>query len=168
MFNKKIKFILKFVALFFYSIIVLEVIARTFLFFITINLNIFLYGFNNIEIVSHSFKNLDFYISQNKINYEKINYSKVKNNNIWVFGGSTSNKGFCDSTNISWVDLLEEKSKNIKNFSRNGVYSNYSLKVLLSKLQTGNPPRSIIWANKVNEIRFSKLFPVCIAFLKSN
>ena len=38
----------------------------------------------------------------------KILKNKFNNNDeMWIFGGSTSNKGFCDSKNLSWVDLLE-------------------------------------------------------------
>jgi len=158
MFKEKIKIILKILGLLFYAIIFLEIFARFFIFFITLNLNIFLYGFNNnIGISSHSFKKFEFYVYNNKASYKKKHNTKLNENKIWVFGGSTSNRGFCDSVNISWVDLLKKNLNNISNFSRNGVYSDYSLKVLLSQLQKNNPPKIIIWANKVNELRFAKL-----------
>ena len=83
--------------------------------------------------------------------------NEIKNKDeIWIFGGSTSNKGFCDSKNLSWVDFLDT-NKLIKNFARNGVNSSYSLNVLKSELEKKNAPNTIIWANKVNETIHSKL-----------
>ena len=78
MFKKKIKIILKILGLLFYAIIFLEIFARFFLFFITLNLNIFLYGFNNnIGISSHSFKKFEFYVYNNKASYKKKHNTKL-------------------------------------------------------------------------------------------
>ena len=33
------------------------------------------------------------------------NINLSENGEIWIFGGSTSNSGFCDSKDLSWVDF---------------------------------------------------------------
>ena len=128
-----------------------EIILRIIIFLFTLNSGILVYGINkNINLNLHSIKKKEFYISNNFKVFNKIDDKNIKNK-IWIFGGSTSNSGFCDSKNLSWVDLLEI-NLNKKNFARNGVNSNFSLNVLKSELQKNDPPKAIIWANKFNEI----------------
>jgi len=133
----------------------LEIIIRIFIFLLTFNSGILVYGINkNINLNLHSLKKKEFYISNNFKVLNKVN--KIKNKNqIWIFGGSTSNKGFCDSKNLSWVDFLEVNLKK-KNFSKNGINSSLSLNLLKYELQKKESPKIIIWANKVNEILHSK------------
>ena len=136
--------------------LIFEIIVRFVIFILISNVNIFFYGFDkNIIITTHSFKNKEIFVT--KINDNiifKDNKISSGSSEIWIFGGSTSNKGFCDSKKLSWVDFLETKLK-VKNFSKNGVYSNYSLNILHHQLQY-EKPEAIIWANKVNEILYSK------------
>ena len=156
MYFKKINLVKIFLVLPIVYFLIFEIIARFIVFIFIANANIFFYGFNkNINITTHSFKNKEIFVTKINDNASfKINKIKSSDSEIWIFGGSTSNNGFCDSKKLSWVDFLETKSK-VKNFSKNGVYSNYSLKILEHKLQY-EKPNTIIWANKVNEILYSK------------
>ena len=156
MYFKKINLVKIFLVLPIVYFLIFEIIARFIVFIFIANANIFFYGFNkNINITTHSFKNKEIFVTKINDNASfKINKIKSSDSEIWIFGGSTSNNGFCDSKKLSWVDFLDTKSK-VKNFSKNGVYSNYSLKILEHKLQY-EKPNTIIWANKVNEILYSK------------
>ena len=138
-------------------ILAFEIILRIFIFLFTLNSGILFYGINkNINLNLHSIKKKEFYISNNFKVFNKIDDKNIKNKKqIWIFGGSTSNKGFCDSKNLSWVDLLKI-NLNKKNFSKNGINSNFSLNLLKYELQKKQGPKIIIWANKVNEILHSK------------
>ena len=151
MYYKTKKIINIFIILPILYILAFEIILRIFIFLFTLNSGILVYGINkNINLNLHSIKKKEFYISNNFKVFNKIDDKNIKNK-IWIFGGSTSNSGFCDSKNLSWVDLLE-LNLNKKNFARNGVSSNFSLNVLKSELQKNDPPKAIIWANKFNEI----------------
>ena len=160
MYFKKIKFIKFFITIPIIYLFSIELILRLLIFIFTLNSSIFVYGINkNINLTLHSLKNLELHISDNyKVFNPKYKNQTNNANQIWIFGGSTSNSGFCDSKNLSWVDLLDVNLKK-KNFSRNGVNSNFSLSVLKSELQKNNPPKVIIWANKVNEIMYSSKNP---------
>ncbi len=141
----------------FLSIIIFEFIVRVIIFTITLNINIFAYGLNdNISLALHSLKKREIYISNDTVNLKNIKKNKFNNNDeMWIFGGSTSNKGFCDSKNLSWVDLLETDLVK-KNYSKNGVNSSFSLKVMRHEFEKNISPKTIIWANKVNETLHSK------------
>lgn len=149
-----IKIILLLPIIYFFSF---EIIIRIIIFLLTFNTSILEYGFNkNINLNLHSIKKGEFYISDNFKIFNKIENEKiVKKKQIWIFGGSTSNKGFCDSKNLSWVDFLDV-GLNKKNFSKNGVNSSFSINLLIHELQKQESPKTIIWANKVNEILHSK------------
>lgn len=138
-------------------LLLFEILIRALIFILTLNTQIFEYGFNNsIKLSLHSIKKGEFFISNENSYFDKRKNNKlIYSNKIWVFGGSTSNRGFCDSQEISWVDLLEIDLEK-ENFSRNGVNSNYSLRILQNKLEKNDLPKAIIWANKVNEILFAK------------
>ena len=153
MHNKAIKFLNICFFLPFIYLISLEVILRLILFIFTLNADIFFYGLNkNINLSLHSIMKGEFYISNDYKVLDNANNTKVNNQDeIWIFGGSTSNRGFCDSKNLSWVDLLNIDLKK-KNFSRNGVNSNFSINILKNQLENNNKPKIIIWANKINEI----------------
>ncbi len=153
MYFKKIKFIKFVIILPIIYLFSIELILRLLIFIFTLNSSILIYGINNnITLTLHSLKKLELHISDNyKVFNPKHKNQQNKADQIWIFGGSTSNSGFCDSKNLSWVDLLEVNLKK-KNFARNGVNSDFSLSVLKSELQKNNPPKAIIWANKVNEI----------------
>ena len=161
MYYKTKKIINIFIILPILYILAFEIILRIIIFLFTLNSGILVYGINkNINLNLHSIKKKEFYISNNFKVFNKINNKNIKNKKqIWIFGGSTSNSGFCDSKNLSWVDLLE-LNLNKKNFARNGVSSNFSLNVLKSELQKNDPPKAIIWANKFNEVTFISRNPV--------
>ena len=133
---------------------------RLLIFALTLNSGILVYGVNNnISLSLHSLKKMEFHIADNYKVFNKEKNNQIENvNEVWVFGGSTSNSGFCDSKNLSWVDLLDINLRKI-NFSRNGVSSKYSLNVLKSELQKNDPPKAIIWANKVNELTLNSRYP---------
>jgi len=160
MYFKKLKFIKFFILIPIIYLISFELILRLLIFILTLNSSIFFYGINNnISLDLHSLKKMELYISDNyKVFNKEDNHQLDNTDQVWIFGGSTSNSGFCDSKNLSWVDLLEINLKN-KNFARNGENSNFSLNVLKSELQKNDPPKSIIWANKVNEINFISRAP---------
>ena len=153
MYFKKLKFIKFFIFLPIIYLISFELILRLLIYILTLNSSILVYGINNnITLSLHSLKKFELHISDNYKVFNKEHNNQLDNvDQIWVFGGSTSNSGFCDSKNISWVDLLEVNLKK-KNFARNGINSNFSLNVLKSELQKNDPPKAIIWANKFNEI----------------
>ena len=163
MYYKTKKIINIFIILPILYILAFEIILRIIIFLFTLNSGILVYGINkNINLNLHSIKKKEFYISNNFKVFNKINNKNIKNKKqIWIFGGSTSNSGFCDSKNLSWVDLLE-LNLNKKNFARNGVSSNLSLNVLKSELQKNDPPKAIIWANKFNEVTFKIRNPTSI------
>ncbi len=154
------KIISIFKIIFFLPIIYLtifEIFLRLLIFLFTFNPDIMMYGINkNINIELHSIKNKELYISNDyKLLNKKINKTLNKDGEIWIFGGSTSNSGFCDSKNLSWVDFLESDLKK-KNFSRNGVNSSFSINILKNQLEKQEKPELIIWANKVNEVIYVK------------
>ena len=157
MFNKIKKIINITVVLPIIYFLFFETSIRALIFILTLNTQIFEYGFNdNIKLSLHSIRKGEFFISNENYYLNKKKYNKlIYSDKIWIFGGSTSNKGFCDSREISWVDLLEVNLEK-ENFSRNGVSSKYSLRILQNKLENNDLPKGIVWANKVNEILFTK------------
>lgn len=136
---------------------IFEILLRLIIFLFTLNSDIMIYGINkNINIELHSIKNRELYISNDyKLHNIKKNINLNKDGEIWIFGGSTSNSGFCDSKNLSWVDFLENELKK-KNFSKNGVNSGFSINVFKYQLENHQKPEIIIWANKVNEVLYAK------------
>ena len=138
-------------------LIITEILLRLIIFLFTLNSDIMVYGINkNINIELHSIKNRELYISNDyKLYNVKKNINLSEDGEIWIFGGSTSNSGFCDSKDLSWVDFLENDLKK-KNFSKNGVNSGFSINVLKYQLENYQKPEIIIWANKVNEVLYVK------------
>ena len=157
MYYKTNKIIYFFLILPILYLLIIEVFIRILIFILTLNAGIFFYGFiNTVNLNLYSLKKGEFYITNSKVEITQSTVldNKVKNE-IWIFGGSTSNRGFCDSKNISWVDLLNIKLIK-KNFSKNGINSNFSIDMLIYELERNEKPKMIIWANKVNEILFIK------------
>ncbi len=136
---------------------IFETFLRLIIFLFTLNSDIMMYGINkNINLELHSIKNRELYISNDyKLLNNKNKTKQNKDNEIWIFGGSTSNSGFCDSKNLSWVDFLKSELRK-KNFSKNGVSSTFSINVLKSQLEKQEKPEIILWANKVNEVIYVK------------
>lgn len=160
MYFKTLEFIKIFIFLPIFYLFSIELILRLLIFIFTFNSSILIYGINNnITLTLHSLKKFELHISDN---YKVFNLNnKNQSNNvdqIWIFGGSTSNSGFCDGKNLSWVDILEIDLDK-KNFSRNGVNTNFSINVLKSQLLKNDPPKSIIWTNKFNEIMYTSQNP---------
>ena len=134
-----------------------EIILRFIIFFLTLNSNIIIYGINkNISLQLFSIIKKEFYIiNETKFLYDAQISNKKSKNQIWIFGGSTSNNGFCDSKELSWVDLFDTKLTK-KNFAKNGINSRASLELLKHEISETNKPKIIFWTNKVNEILHSK------------
>ena len=116
MYFKKIKFIKYIIILPIIYLFSIELILRLLIFIFTLNSSILIYGINNnITLTLHSLKKLELHISDDyKVFNPKHNNQQNKTDQIWIFGGSTSNSGFCDSKNLSWVDLLEVNLKKKK------------------------------------------------------
>ncbi len=159
MFYKSKKIIYLFIILPLSYLLIFEFILRISIFLFTFNSGILIYGIDkNISLTLHSISKGEFYIvNSSKLEDISVTKKKVINDQIWIFGGSTSNKGFCDSKSLSWVDFLETEL-NKKNFSRNGTNSNFSLNLLINEFGKKKIPKTIIWANKVNEILHSKRY----------
>ena len=157
MYNKTKKIIYLTISLPILYLLLFELILRISIFFFTLNSGILVYGINkNISLTLHSISKGEFYIVNSSKSFDKSEIIKSSSKNqIWIFGGSTSNIGFCDSKNLSWVDLLDTKLEK-KNFSKNGINSTSSLNLLKNEFQKKDIPKTIIWANKVNEILHSK------------
>tara|TARA_A100001011_G_C14287815_1_gene834657 strand:- start:724 stop:1614 length:891 start_codon:yes stop_codon:yes gene_type:complete len=157
MYNKawKIINILSFLPLIY--LFTFELLIRILNFLFTFNAGIMGYSFNNnINLKLHSVKKREFYISDNFKVLKNADINKFKTNQqIWIFRGFTSNKGFCDSKNLAWVDFLKIKLNKI-NFSKNGINSTFCKNLLTHQLQKKERPKIIIWANKVYEILHSK------------
>ena len=136
---------------------IFEVVLRILIIVFTLNSDIIFYGLNkNISINLHSIRKGEFLIvnDENILRKEPIEFSMNKNQ-LWVCGGSTSNNGFCDSKNLSWVDLVKIDLEK-KNFSKNGINTSSSIILLKNEIENDKIPKIIIWANKVNEILHSK------------
>ena len=159
-FIKKTFFVLIILSLFF---LVIEIVARTFIFAITKDYKSFLYGFNkNIKIdINHLIKlkvNLiDLKQLNNSVNYFKNNNknTKGKKKTYWAFGGSTTAGNTCGKNSSSWPKIISETSTNlnIENFGQNGIDSYVSLQIFQKEaIKKNNPPEGVLWAHKFNEI----------------
>ena len=157
MYYKIIRIVYFFFTLPILYLLIIEFFIISLIFIISLNSSVFLYGIDkNISINLHSITNGELYITNTNFKKNQLDLlNNNKKNEIWVFGGSTSNKGFCDSKDISWVDLLDSNLKK-KNFSKNGINSSFSLNILKHELKSKESPEIIIWANKVNEILHAK------------
>ena len=160
--QKEIKFVYQvFLVIFFLllTLLFIEIISRSFLFLVTKNNKIFMYGINkDIKINSHSFSKLEFYISdQNQINIEKVQLDNKKKNKslIWVFGGSQSKGGACGKSSSSWPIVLESKTNyKLINYSKYNVNTDFSTNLLISELEKNNNnlPNAIFWSHRINEM----------------
>lgn len=157
MYYKIIRIVYFFFTLPILYLFIIEFFIRSLIFIISLNSSVFLYGIDkNISINLHSITSGELYITNTNFKKNQLDLlNNNKKNEIWIFGGSTSNKGFCDSKDISWVDLLDSNLKK-KNFSKNGINSSFSLNILKHELKSKESPEIIIWANKVNEILHAK------------
>ena len=159
MYYKTKKIVFFFIILPLSYLLLFELMLRVAIFLFTFNSGILIYGINkNISLSLHSISKGEFYIvnSSKQINRQVTKKNDVKDQ-IWIFGGSTSNRGFCDSKNLSWVDFLSTKLVK-KNFSRNGINSNFSINLIKNEFGRKKIPNTIIWANKINETLHSKRF----------
>lgn len=72
---------------------------------------------------------------------------------IFVFGGSTSAGSICPGTFSSWVDFAaNELNTKIINKSHPMTNSDYAVFKLKQAIESGDIPSVVIWANKPNEI----------------
>ena len=159
MYYKTKKIVFFFIILPISYLLLFEIILRVAIFLFTFNSGILIYGINkNISLSLHSISKGEFYIvNSSKLINRQVTKKNDDKDQIWIFGGSTSNRGFCDSKNLSWVDFLNTKLVK-KNFSRNGINSNFSLNLIMNEFGKKKIPNTIIWANKINETLHSKRF----------
>ena len=159
MYYKTKKIVFFFIILPLSYLLLFELMLRVAIFLFTFNSGILIYGINkNISLSLHSISKGEFYIvNSSKIINRQVTKKNDDKDQIWIFGGSTSNRGFCDSKNLSWVDFLNTKLVK-KNFSRNGINSNFSLNLIMNEFGRKKIPNTIIWANKINETLHSKRF----------
>ena len=151
----KIKKSIFYLITFLIFIFVIEFLFRIVLFSITLNANIFKYGFDKrIELKIIDLSKLNFLIVNSDISKSNIFKNKTLNNkiSIWTFGGSTTAAYCINST--SWPSELANLNDRfvVTNFAKPGTNSNYALIKLseeLSKQQL--KPDIILWANKDNE-----------------
>ena len=154
-FLKKTKATLVYCLIIISTLFLLEMTSRIFIYTFSKEKQIFKFGLkNNIEFIVSSFRNLDFIVIDHLV-FEKKNIKKeIKdNNNIWVFGGSTSDIACRKINKTSWPNELDEIVKNYKiiNFAKSGKSSDFSIKKLKSEL-VKNVPEMIIWAHFINEV----------------
>tara|TARA_B110000003_G_scaffold275872_1_gene319862 strand:- start:3644 stop:4663 length:1020 start_codon:yes stop_codon:yes gene_type:complete len=135
-------------------IILLEVISRVFLFFVTNNFNSFLYGIKNIEISTHSLKKFEIFLSEKNTKKIKLKFTENNDQEIWVFGSSNTEGKICNENIIPWPeDFSKYSNTEIKNFAKSNVFSDFSINVLRNKFQLKKYPKDIFWAHKLTEKR---------------
>tara|TARA_B100001029_G_C15032159_1_gene437699 strand:+ start:374 stop:1402 length:1029 start_codon:yes stop_codon:yes gene_type:complete len=153
---KLFKSFLNYILIFFFSIIVIELIVRILIFFPT-NTNVFKFGFNKNII----FDVVD--LSKLQINISNQERKKIKKDilnkdiepkefiNVWVFGGSTTYGYNCNDSS-SWPEELMKVNNRIKieNFAFNGADSDRLLSVLNINIEKKKVPDVIFWASKFN------------------
>lgn len=132
--------------------IFLEILTRLILFFPT-NINVFKYGFKKtvvFEIVDLS--KLQITIVDKKKIIKKSQKNNLTNENIWIFGGSTTHGYACEfGQSSSWPDELFKLNKKFsyKNFSFNGADTDQQINILYRNIDKASP-NVILWANKFN------------------
>lgn len=135
------------------TLFLLEVISRIFVYIFSKEKQIFKFGLkNNIEFIVSSFSNLDFFVVDHMV-FEKKNIKKKTENEIWVFGGSTSAIACRKVNETSWPNELNNMVKNYKiiNFAKSGKSSDFSIKRLKSEL-IKDSPEIVVWAHFINEV----------------
>tara|TARA_B110000027_G_scaffold37840_1_gene41816 strand:+ start:1520 stop:2569 length:1050 start_codon:yes stop_codon:yes gene_type:complete len=149
----------------FIYILLIELLTRTSLLFITSNQNIFFYGINkNFTFEVTDLTELKFNINDNNEQNKKgtkktdpkldkkILESKVL---IWAFGASLTYGYSCGKDSSSWPDELKKLNENFKvvNFGFPSIYSDNSIKILNYNLNNKkiNKPDIILWAHRDEE-----------------
>ena len=137
-------------------LVAIEIVSRSFLFLVTKNNKIYFYGINkDIKIISHSFSNFEFYISdQDILNKKNILLKSNKNNLLaWVFGGSQSKGEACGKNSSSWPKILDKRTNyKLINYAKHNVNTDFSTDLLISELEKKDKiPNTIFWSHKLNE-----------------
>ncbi len=149
--KKIIFFILSFLII----ILIIELTSRIFVSLITQKFDIFSYGFNKrVELQIRKLSKFDFEIVNNDIfeKKKKLNFKKEKNfENIWVFGGSTSDVACRSQNDTSWPNELNNENYKITSFAKSGTNTDFALNSLISKIDSGKITENILWANFANE-----------------
>ena len=153
---KLFKSFLNYIFIFFFSIILIELIVRI-LIFIPTNVNAFKFGFNqNIVFDVVDLSKFQINISDPK----RTKTNKIMSNkkiepkefsNIWAFGGSTTYGYNCNDSS-SWVEELMKINVKIRieNFAFNGADSDRLLSLLNINIEKKEIPDAIFWASKFN------------------
>ena len=136
---------------FFLFIILIEFFSRFLVFTISMNKDIFKFGFDkSIELQIRKLSKFDFEVVNNKL--EKINFeNQLIDNDIWTFGGSTSDIACRKQNNTSWPNELSNKKNSVFNFAKSGTNTDFALNSLIAAVNSGKKPKKILWANFVNE-----------------
>ena len=136
----------------------IELFTRIFIFFLTFNSSIFLYGINKtVSFNVIDLSELKFAVISEKKNHKIPKVIKTLEDKIviWTFGGSTT-EGFepnCGHSTSSWPLELEKLDSRIEviNFAKKGSTSNYAIQQYFKSRTIKENPHIILWANKINE-----------------
>ena len=127
----------------------LEILFRVLIFFPT-NKEVFKYGFQkNIIFDIVDLSKLQIHVTDKR---KKISENKIPNENVWIFGGSTTQGYGCEgSFSSSWpLELLKKNNKFLyQNFSFGGATSDQLINLLYQNLKRGSPD-VIMWSSKFN------------------
>ena len=161
--SSKTYFIIRYILFLLVVFLVIESIARIFVWTITKDPKTFIYGFNkDIKInIFHlrklNIKLTDLYLInqvslKNKSKYKKK--SMDENFKIWAFGGSSTAGNNCGKNASSWPAELVKLNNNIEiyNFGDGGIDSEKSLQKFRHAILSESIPREVWWAHKFNEI----------------
>tara|TARA_B100001029_G_scaffold179229_1_gene188013 strand:+ start:137 stop:1207 length:1071 start_codon:yes stop_codon:yes gene_type:complete len=141
----------------FVLLIFFEVLIRILVFFPT-NSDVFKYGFKKsviFDVVDLSRLQIVVFDKQKDVKKNKL--TNIKDEKVWVFGGSTTEGSGCEgSYSSSWPIELSKINKNFKfrNFAFGGAFTDNQINLLYQNID-GNVPDVIMWANKFNAIRIT-------------
>ena len=153
---KLFKSFLNYILIFFFSIILIELIVRI-LIFLPTNINVFKFGFNKnivFDVVDLSKLQIEISNQERKKTKKKTLNKDIEPKefiNAWAFGGSTT-YGYSCNNSSSWPEELMKINNRfkIKNFAFNGADSDQLLSMLNIYIEKKKVPDVIFWASKFN------------------
>ena len=129
--------------------LIIEILFRVIIFFPT-NIEVFKYGFKkNIIFDIVDLSKFQIHVTDKS---KKISEKKVSNENVWIFGGSTTQGYGCKGAfSSSWPSELSKINNNFfyKNFSFGGATSDQLINLLYQNLKSGSPD-VVMWSSKFN------------------
>lgn len=153
---KLLKNFLNYILIFFFSIILIELIVRI-LIFLPTNINVFKFGFNKnivFDVVDLSKLQIEISNQERKKTKKKTLNKDIESKefiNAWAFGGSTT-YGYSCNNSSSWPEELMKINNRFKieNFAFNGADSDQLLSMLNIYIEKKMVPDVIFWASKFN------------------